>query len=416
SKRAVNVNAKDTAKSVLQVLHEDDGILFCSICNVSIDHTCKSTIDNHLKSKSHLKCKHEMDSEQSNVKVLKQTTVSSGFDNAGMAKQSRVEVITDWIKAYTAADVPLEKSDSPALREFFHKHAKNGGAIPQSSQLRESYFSDVYENERTLVKQILAGKKLAIIADETSGVENRSVLNILATPLETNADGKITSYLLTTTFMDKVNHSTVAQSIVQTLMAYEISFMDVFIFHSDNAAYMKKCFTDVLAGLMPNCTHMTCYSHILDLVAHSITQHFSAALKYMKYMNNLFAIPSGRKARFLQYISTVKSRDPNVPLKLPPEPVETRWNTYFEAARYHASNMKYHKAFIDSENELLSHAPTKYLLLLKEILHDDNQMRKGQIQMSFLADKSEMLSKLLDNFQSHKPTALNAHDKVEELQ
>nr|XP_014344512.1 PREDICTED: uncharacterized protein LOC106703694 [Latimeria chalumnae] len=183
SKCAVNVSAKDRVKSMPQVLHEDDGILLCSICNVSIDHTCKSTIDNHLKSKSHLKRKHKMDSEQSNTKVFKQTTVSSGFDKAA-----------------------------------------------------------------------------------------------------------------------------------------------------------KK------------------------------------------------------------------------------EPVETRWNTYFEAARYHASNMKYHKAFIDSENELLSHAPTKYLLLLKEILHDDNQMRKLQIQMSFLADKPEMLSKLLDHFQNHKATALDVHDKVEELQ
>uniref|UniRef100_H2ZYZ8 U1-type domain-containing protein n=1 Tax=Latimeria chalumnae TaxID=7897 RepID=H2ZYZ8_LATCH len=153
SKHAVNVSAKDRARSMPQVLHEDDSILFCSICNVSIDHTCKSTI-NHLKSKSHLKRKHEMDSEQSSVKVLKQTTAAKkSLASGSVAKQSHVEVITDWIKACTAADIPLEKSDSPALREFFHKHVKNGGAIPQSSQLRESYFSDVYENERTLVKQ-----------------------------------------------------------------------------------------------------------------------------------------------------------------------------------------------------------------------------------------------------------------------
>uniref|UniRef100_H2ZYR9 CGG triplet repeat-binding protein 1 n=1 Tax=Latimeria chalumnae TaxID=7897 RepID=H2ZYR9_LATCH len=151
SKRAVYVSAKNRARSMPQVLHEDDGILFCSICNISIDHTCKSTIDNHLKSKSHLKRKHEIDSEQSSVKVLKQTTAAKkSLVSGSAAKQSRVEVITDWIKACTAADIPLEKSDNPALREFFHKHVKNGGAIPQSSQLRDSYFSDVYENERTL--------------------------------------------------------------------------------------------------------------------------------------------------------------------------------------------------------------------------------------------------------------------------
>nr|XP_006007965.1 PREDICTED: CGG triplet repeat-binding protein 1-like [Latimeria chalumnae] len=146
SKRAVNISAKDRAKSMPQVLHEDDGILFCSICNISIDHTCKSTIDNHLRSNSHLKRKHKTDSEQSNAKVLKQTTVSSGFDKAAkkslagasVAKQSHVEVITDWIKACTAADIPLEKSDSPALQSPDKWHEVQDNLLQEASQVERT--------------------------------------------------------------------------------------------------------------------------------------------------------------------------------------------------------------------------------------------------------------------------------------
>uniref|UniRef100_H3ADQ9 Uncharacterized protein n=1 Tax=Latimeria chalumnae TaxID=7897 RepID=H3ADQ9_LATCH len=143
SKRAVNISAKDRAKSMPQVLHEDDGILFCSICNISIDHTCKSTIDNHLRSNSHLKRKHKTDSEQSNAKVLKQTTVSSGFDKAAKKSLAGAKVITDWIKACTAADIPLEKSDSPALREFFSQAYVLAGLMPNCAHITCSHILDL---------------------------------------------------------------------------------------------------------------------------------------------------------------------------------------------------------------------------------------------------------------------------------
>ena len=52
---AVKTTARDQLRSYLTgTLHEDDGILFCSTCNVALDHTRKSSIDKHLESATHI--------------------------------------------------------------------------------------------------------------------------------------------------------------------------------------------------------------------------------------------------------------------------------------------------------------------------------------------------------------------------
>jgi len=58
----------------------------------------------------------------------------------------------------------------------------------------------------------------------------------------------------------------IAQLIIRTLTSIGIDFNNVLALVSDNAAYMKKCFTDGLRGLLPNAVHVTCWAHILSLV------------------------------------------------------------------------------------------------------------------------------------------------------
>ena len=52
---AVKTTARDRLQNYPKgTLHEDDGRLFCSTCNVVLDHTRKSTIDKHLESATHV--------------------------------------------------------------------------------------------------------------------------------------------------------------------------------------------------------------------------------------------------------------------------------------------------------------------------------------------------------------------------
>lgn len=52
---AMKTTARDRLRSYPKgTLHEDDGLLFCSTCNVVLDHTRKSSIDKHLESATHV--------------------------------------------------------------------------------------------------------------------------------------------------------------------------------------------------------------------------------------------------------------------------------------------------------------------------------------------------------------------------
>lgn len=91
-----------------------------------------------------------------------------------------MKICHDWIRLCTAANIPLYKTDNPVLRKFLEDNVANGGSIPKCSQLRDRYLFDVYEAERTELKSLVRGKKVALIADELSDEEGRYVLNVMA--------------------------------------------------------------------------------------------------------------------------------------------------------------------------------------------------------------------------------------------
>jgi len=71
-------------------LYEDGGLLFCKICNLVIDHTRRSSIQNHIKSAKHLK-RQEDAAITSDTK--KQKTVTTSFKQATIAQVERVQVL-----------------------------------------------------------------------------------------------------------------------------------------------------------------------------------------------------------------------------------------------------------------------------------------------------------------------------------
>ncbi|MBN3285363.1 CGBP1 protein, partial [Polyodon spathula] len=86
--------------------HVDGNVLFCTSCNKAVNHTHSST------------------NEKRAIKTLKQTTVSGSFQHLTTAKEKR-ETVSDFVKMWVKADIPLYKVDQPAV----------GGAIPKSDQL-----------------------------------------------------------------------------------------------------------------------------------------------------------------------------------------------------------------------------------------------------------------------------------------
>jgi hypothetical protein len=78
------------------------------------------------------------------------------------------------------------------------------------------------------------------------------VINILLQPLDAFDLGDCYAVIVNIEFPQTVKSVSIAQVIIRTLTCVGIDFNDVLALVSDNAAYMKKCFTDgFIRGLLP---------------------------------------------------------------------------------------------------------------------------------------------------------------------
>ena len=60
-----------------------------------------------------------------------------------------------------------------------------------------------------------------------------------------------------------------------------VSFDDVLIFNSDNVAYVKV-FSSTLSVIFPNCVHITCHSHIVNLIVTDFKKNFPKVTEFFK--------------------------------------------------------------------------------------------------------------------------------------
>lgn len=230
----------------------DDGILLCVYCNYAIKWEKKSTVDDHVRGPVHCAKKVAYES-QKNGELRQQRTIASTISIAN----SKKELIEDLIQAFTIADIPLEKVNS--LLPFFKKYIKQGGFIPQAPTLRQTYLPQVFENHLIQLKLLFKNKPVAITMDETTDDCARSVVNTLF-HFRTNTK------LVSVDFLTQVNNSTMGSTLFMILTKYDIPFSLPRLFLSDSAAYMKKCFREVLKPVMPQLIHVPCCAHILNLI------------------------------------------------------------------------------------------------------------------------------------------------------
>ncbi|XP_068756552.1 CGG triplet repeat-binding protein 1-like [Montipora capricornis] len=278
-KKPCSITPQERAKQHPGKFRADDNLLFCSTCNVVVDHHRKSVLDNHLSAVSHIKRMNK-----SSSKRAKQQTLKTSFKCKTPAHEEKVKVCHEWIRACAAANIPLNKSENPVMREFVLSRVVNGGAIPKGTQLRD-HLLDVYELEKEELKQKIKEANVAIMVDELCDDNGRCVIDVMATILDFDelspSNGNI-AYLLDTHFVTETNNKTVSQAVVKTINDYGIDFDRVLIFNTDNATYMKKAFRETLSCLFSSCVHITCHSHIISLVAGDFKRHFSFVTEFAK--------------------------------------------------------------------------------------------------------------------------------------
>jgi len=409
---AANVSAADRAKQYKKSeVFEDGGRLFCRSCNVVLNHQRKSTVDNHFKSAAHLRHAELPEGK-------KQKTLDTTLNVATVAAESRVAVCRDWLAMLVSANIPLSKTDHPIVREFLRTKVSNGGAIPQSHQLTDAYLPDLYESEKTKLKShFMDSASVAVIVDETSDDQGRFVLNILLAKMELFQTGDPVAsnkcFLADTIFLEQTNNTTVSQAVIRTVTDYGLDFNSIRIFCTDNAAYMLKSYKDTLSVVFPNCIHITCFAHIMNLVCEAFRQPFKDVHKFGIKFKNIFAQPGQRKARYLKHL---RQKGAAVALQtLPPDPVATRWNSWYEAMAYHNDHMDYYSEFIKDETKLAGDSSSSALSWLSEHFGVPTNVENLKVKLAFLTNKSVPFLDLLASFESRVPCVLDAYEKLEDL-
>ena len=177
--------------------------------------------------------------------------------------EAKKSVINEFLKAWVSANISLEKVDK--FRPFLMTHCRGGGTIPAADTLRCKYLPNIFEEHIQALHNEFQGKPVAIIVDETTDSRARSVVNTLFSYHNSTK-------LISVDYLQVVNNTTIRQLVVQILTEWSIPFPAPRLLLSDSAAYMKKCYRDVLHPLMPQLQHNACPAHILNLIRLVFTQ------------------------------------------------------------------------------------------------------------------------------------------------
>uniref|UniRef100_H3ACH5 DUF659 domain-containing protein n=1 Tax=Latimeria chalumnae TaxID=7897 RepID=H3ACH5_LATCH len=395
------------------VCYVDGGKLFCKYCQIVLDHQQKSSIDNHVKSTKHEKSVEVW--ESSETKRKKQKTLESSFQSKSIASVEREEICEEWIKVCTAISLPLAAVDKPVLRRFLKERVRNGGAIPGSHQLSEHYLPVVYASEKENLKKLLDQQNLAVMFNKMPDAEGRYSLNILAAPLVPDTEGKVMSYMLDNVFLDKCNKSTVLIAVTNTLQEFNIQNENVVVFNTDNAAYMVAVYNIALKVLFLNVLHITYMAHIMNLVGKSFWKPFKQLNNFMLHFSHMFYMAGSRKRRYLSFMHS-KLQGTGKQATMAPEPVSTRWNSWYRAIQYHEQHFDFYQEFIEQEIMHCGKSAPNSVQSLNTILSDDaGHISLYRVQINLVTAKCEIIVNTLDFFQSDTPVTLKAYDRLEEL-
>ena len=376
----------------------EDGILFCKFCGHSVHFLRVDTIKDHLKSKKHISRKEaKLSQATASTPELRQVTLGSVIKS----KDLREVFILDFIKLCTSADIPLEKTDK--MKPFLLKYCKQAGALPQTATLRTVYVPRLFDIHFAALKELLKDAQVSITADETTDVRDQSILNVVA-------GVRNKSYLIGVEKMEACNHATVSQAIIRSVTEVGIRFENVIAIVSDSAAYCKKAYNRVLSPVFPNSLHVLCIAHIVNLSAEIFQKSpdfgYTADLISM-IKSSLFKKP-GRKSRFLKFLSQYI---PKSDVKLPPVPVSTRWNSWFEAANYHATRIHLYEGFYKVEK-----GPGMAVQRIVELLTHKVVYPEICLQLYFIKENCQRLITTITSLESKEvPLACTVYNTMEDL-
>ena len=128
----------------------------------------------------------------------------------------------------------------------------------------------------------------------------------------------------------------------------------------------------------------------MDLIGSAFRSPFAEVSKFIKCFKYMFYNAGARKARFL---NSMKRQNEGKRVPMPPDPVGTRWNSWFFAVQYHCKYFSCLKAFLDGELEMCK-SPPDSVKTAHTMLEDIQKSEGLKLQLEFINDKCERILSL----------------------
>lgn len=345
---------KRTSSNILHKYVSDNGavfktdgkILFCNICLKGVAFERKFQVDQHLKSQKHKSLVDQNTEKSSQLLFSNHESKSNQFNMA-------------LCQAFISADIPLHKLNNIELKIFFQKYINE--SIPDESTLRKYCVDKLYIAQLNEIKAKINSNFLWISIDETTDIEGRYVANVVVGIMDSDEEKSKQKFLINTVELEKANHETIARAFNDSIALLGECFNknQILLYVSDAAPYMVKS-AKVLKVFYPKMIHVTCLAHAMHRVAEEIRDNFDDIDLLISYGKKIFCKAPSRVAAY-------KNKYPD--LRLPPEPITTRWGTWLEAVMYYAENFDQFKDVVEGfdDNDAVSIKRIKQILNLPNI-------------------------------------------------
>ena len=321
----------------------DGEVLFCYHCNETLRCDKKSQITQHRSTKKHSTAVRDSTNSQS--------LLTNSLKESEAKKRRTDDYSVDLCHALVDADIAFHKVKNPTFSAFLEKYS--GHKTPDESTLRKNHLPRLYDETLHRIRASLQDSKIWIAVDETTDSESRYIANVIVGDLRGDTPGAV--YLLSCEQLQKTNNATISQLVLNSLQLLwpdGIKYNDVLLFLSDAAAYMKKAVSN-LSAIFPRMIHLTCLAHGLHRIAEKVRDLHPDVDKFISLIKRIFVKANSRKRLFKEIFPD---------LKLPPNPVITRWGTWVEAVEYHAAHFDavqtIVRSFDEGDNAAIAQAKT----------------------------------------------------------
>ncbi|CAK8688417.1 unnamed protein product [Clavelina lepadiformis] len=265
------------------------GELYCRLCDYTVKCEKQFMVESHRKSEKHQR---------------------------GLARTATnfAENVT---RAFLCADIPLHKLTNSHIKTLFHDL---GHPLPSETAC-PSKVQKLADQEIQQLKNYLKDEDVFMVVDE-SEIDQRKFLNILV--------GKMTvpetTYIFTCKTLSKYADSDiVTREIDDAVHCLGIARHHFCLLMTDAATYMTAA-GNLLKKLYPKLFHVICLAHLLHNCAMKVRACFPAVDDLIARVKALAVKNKARRALFSS-------------IGQPPQPVVTRWASWWQAAFYYTKNL-----------------------------------------------------------------------------